>query len=112
LIVGERPPSADGLLGWWYAGWGQSKDGSAEMVLGAAERNDHPRYDKCPKGPYSFTAPQANNVCDLFHFWSYHRNGANFLFCDGSVHFIPYAAAPIMPALATRAGGEAVSIDF
>jgi hypothetical protein len=27
-------------------------------------------------------------------------------------HFIPYAAAPIMPALATRAGGEAVSIDF
>ena len=35
-----------------------------------------------------------------------------FRFSDGLAHFIPYAAAPIMPALATRAGGEAVSIDF
>ena len=27
-------------------------------------------------------------------------------FADGSVRFFPYAADPIMPALATRAGGE------
>ncbi len=39
LAVGERPPSADKVLGWWYAGWGQSKDGSAEMVLGVREFN-------------------------------------------------------------------------
>jgi prepilin-type processing-associated H-X9-DG protein len=110
LMVGERPPSADGFLGWWYAGWGQSKDGSAEMLLGVVERNDHSRYRMCPKGPYSFTAGQANNICDLFHYWSHHSGGANFLFCDGSVHFLPYSAAPIMPALATRAGGEAVSV--
>ncbi len=39
-------------------------------------------------------------------------NGANFLFCDGSVHFIPYSAAGIMPALATRAGGEVVTVEW
>src|SRR5207237_412657 len=34
LAVGERPPSNDHNLGWWYAGWGQRKTGSADMVLG------------------------------------------------------------------------------
>jgi hypothetical protein len=29
---------------------------------------------------------------------------------DGSVHFLAYSEAPILPALATRAGGEAVSL--
>jgi len=113
LMVGERPPSADGVLGWWYAGWGQTKDGSAEMILSVAELNDGPLYRGCPRGPYSYSPGQLNYQCDAFHFWSLHPgNGANFLFCDGSVRFIPYSAAPLMPALATRAGGEVVSLDF
>jgi prepilin-type processing-associated H-X9-DG protein/prepilin-type N-terminal cleavage/methylation domain-containing protein len=110
LMVGERPPSADGRLGWWYAGWGQLKDGSAEALLGVAEWNDGPFYRQCPRGPYSYGPGRNANQCDTFHFWSLHPGGANFLFCDGSVHFLPYSAAPIMPALATRAGGEAVSV--
>jgi prepilin-type processing-associated H-X9-DG protein len=110
LMVGERPPSADGVLGWWYAGWGQLKDGSAEMVLGAAERNDGPLYRGCPRGPYSFSPGNLSNQCDTFHFWSLHAGGANFLFADGSVHFLPYAAGSIMPALATRNGGEVVTV--
>jgi prepilin-type N-terminal cleavage/methylation domain-containing protein/prepilin-type processing-associated H-X9-DG protein len=112
LLVGERPPSADGFLGWWYAGWGQNLDGSAEVVLGVQERNIYHLARTCPAGPYSYGPGKPGNMCDAFHFWSLHPNGANFLFCDGSVHFIPYAAAPIMPALATRAGGEAVNVDF
>ncbi len=50
----------------------------------------------------------------MFRFWSLHPGGANFLFVDGSVHFLPYSTRPIMPALASRAGGEAVvfSIDL
>jgi prepilin-type processing-associated H-X9-DG protein len=35
-----------------------------------------------------------------------HTGGANFLFADGSVKFLPYSAAPLLPALATRNGGE------
>jgi prepilin-type processing-associated H-X9-DG protein len=51
--------------------------------------------------------------CDQAHFWSLHAGGANFLFADGSTHFFSYAADTVLPALATRNGGEAVSAtDF
>ena len=46
----------------------------------------------------------------MFHFWSPHPGGANFAFADGSVRFLRYSADSIMPALATRAGGEVVSV--
>ena len=48
-----------------------------------------------------------SNQCDMFHFWSLHSGGAHFLFADGSVQFLSYASAPLLPALASRAGGEA-----
>jgi prepilin-type N-terminal cleavage/methylation domain-containing protein/prepilin-type processing-associated H-X9-DG protein len=109
LMAGERPPSADGRFGWWYAGWGQNQDGSAEVVLGVREKNV--RGLGCPPGPYEYGPGKPQNQCDMFHFWSLHAGkGANFLFCDGSVHFIPYAAKDILPALATRDGHEAVAV--
>ena len=110
LLVGERPPSEDHNLGWWYAGWGQDQDGSAEYVLCVNEMNTSgTRSSTCPLGPYEFAPGNARDPCDAFHFWSLHPGGANFAFADGSVHFMAYSAASIMPALATRAGGEVVS---
>jgi prepilin-type processing-associated H-X9-DG protein len=110
-MVGERPPSSDGAAGWWYGGWGQAKEGSADMVLGVEEQYASPYYVvDCPPGPYLFAPGGLNDTCATFHFWSLHPGGANFLFADGSVHFLHYDAAPIMPALASRAGGEAVSL--
>ena len=47
IIVGERPPSADLTLGWWYAGWGQSKDGSGDSVLGVCELVTSERFSDC-----------------------------------------------------------------
>jgi len=110
LLVGERPPSADLVLGWWYAGWGQDKDGEGDMLLGARTKNNRTWAADCPIGPYPFSAGKLDNQCDAFHFWSPHPGGANFVFADGSVRFLAYSADPIMPALATRAGGEAVSL--
>jgi prepilin-type N-terminal cleavage/methylation domain-containing protein/prepilin-type processing-associated H-X9-DG protein len=111
LMVGERPPSADKWFGWWYTGLGQFATGSDDMLLGVRERNARtsPFTLACPSGPYDFRTGQMNQQCDLFHFWSLHDGGATFAFCDASVHFLPYSANPIMPALATRSGGEAVS---
>ncbi|MCU0705378.1 MAG: DUF1559 domain-containing protein [Fimbriiglobus sp.] len=112
LLVGERPPSADFRLGWWYRGWGLYQDGTGEMILGVQERNFSSDYPDCSAGPFHFTAGRTTNECDLFHFWSQHPGGANFAFCDGSVRFLRYSADAVLPALATRAGGEVVPGDL
>ncbi len=130
LMVGERPTSSDLAYGWWFAGAGQGdRDGSTDIILGTNEYN----IEVCP-GPHPpqigtwdsrggpprpgtetsyFQPGQANfsQICDMLHFWSLHPGGANFLFADGSVHFLAYAAAPVLPQLATRAGGEVVNSD-
>jgi prepilin-type N-terminal cleavage/methylation domain-containing protein/prepilin-type processing-associated H-X9-DG protein len=113
LMVGERLPNAELRFGWWYAGVGQNLNGSADMLLGVLESRDPAcfRTPTCQTShPYPFGPGSVKNPCDIFHFWSLHTGGANFLFADGSVHFLSYSAAPLMPALATRAGGEVVSV--
>jgi prepilin-type processing-associated H-X9-DG protein len=112
IIVGERPPSADFWYGWWYAGYGQQGTGSGDMLLGAREQNasGNPFVFGCSPGPYHFAPGKVDNQCDLFHFWSLHSGGAYFLFADGSVHFLTYDADSVLPALATRAGREAVEL--
>ncbi|MCI0701585.1 MAG: DUF1559 domain-containing protein [Planctomycetia bacterium] len=112
LLVGERPPSPDMWLGWWYAGWGVDTIGTADTVLGARERATpaYPDMPDCGAGFTSFRPGTLDNMCDVMHFWSLHTGGAHFLFADGSVRFLRYDAAGILPALATRAGGEVVTI--
>jgi prepilin-type N-terminal cleavage/methylation domain-containing protein/prepilin-type processing-associated H-X9-DG protein len=122
LAAGERPPSWDLLFGWWYAGAGQwdrgftppRDSGSCDVTLGAAELNlksmGIPQLNACPEQPYGFGPGTIQNPCDQFHFWSLHAGGSNFLFADGRVHFLTYGAAPLLPALATRAGGEAAPL--
>ncbi|MBI3407848.1 MAG: DUF1559 domain-containing protein [Planctomycetes bacterium] len=82
------------------------------MHMGMSELNVIPGNPySCPPGPYSFSPGSLTEQCDMFHFWSLHSGGANFAFADGSVRFLSYSAAPIMPALATRAGGEVVNLE-
>jgi prepilin-type N-terminal cleavage/methylation domain-containing protein/prepilin-type processing-associated H-X9-DG protein len=110
LLIGERPPSATFKFGWWYAGWGQDKNGDADLVLGVRTRNYSPYGLGCPDGPYEFVPGSFDDPCAAFHFWSPHPGGAHFVFADGSVRFLCYSANDILPALATRAVGETVQI--
>jgi prepilin-type processing-associated H-X9-DG protein len=110
LLVGERPPSEDKTLGWCYAGGGQQGEGSTDMVLGVREVNIWPFGGDCLGGPYHFVSGRVNEECDVFHFWSMHPGGANFLFADGAVRFLSYSVDPLLPALASRAGRETVDL--
>jgi prepilin-type N-terminal cleavage/methylation domain-containing protein/prepilin-type processing-associated H-X9-DG protein len=119
LLVGERPPSFDLVYGWWYAGAGQwdysyspgpHNSGSCDVTLGLAElnikSNGSAQLDACPDGPYKFGPGTILNPCDQFRFWSLHINGSNFLYADGSVHFVSNGAADVLILMSTRAGGE------
>jgi len=111
LLIGERPPSTDFQFGWWYAGVGQRLSGSADLILGVREQNLQPIISgsKCGPGAYPFRESRFDDPCGMFHFWSPHSGGANFLLADGSVRLLSYGANDLMPALASRAGGEPVT---
>jgi prepilin-type N-terminal cleavage/methylation domain-containing protein/prepilin-type processing-associated H-X9-DG protein len=117
LLIGERPPSPDFWYGWWYA-TGSGSVSTGDVTLGVAELNPAKSggmstyLEDCPVGPYAYLAGR-NEQCDTLHFWSYHSAGANFALADGAVRLIPYSiSAETLVALATRAGGEVVAIDF
>jgi prepilin-type processing-associated H-X9-DG protein len=136
LLVGERgfrrgalevidtTEDMDNLrFGNWFSAPGQ-RNGSVGVVLGTRELNFDSGWSRlawerdCPPGPYRFGPPgqirdatgSVRQECDLFHFWSWHGGGANFLYADGSVHFLAYGADIVLPALGTRAGGEVVTL--
>jgi len=109
LMVGERPPSARLDSGWWYA---NHLDVHAYDNLLYAETLLGP-FDcaPLPDPTFRFGPGRFDNQCDMYHFWSPHRGGANFVFADGSVRFLAYSVSPLMRSLASRNGGEVVTVD-
>jgi prepilin-type processing-associated H-X9-DG protein len=110
-MAGERPPPDSLQAGWWYSG--SVGDGigfrgpNNGFVFGAGSLL---MGDPCTPLDKTFGPGRLDNPCDRYHLWSLHPGGANFLFADGSVHFLSFAAEPIMVALASRAGGEVVTL--
>jgi prepilin-type N-terminal cleavage/methylation domain-containing protein/prepilin-type processing-associated H-X9-DG protein len=121
LLVGERPPSSDLWIGWWFAGAGYGLDGltAGDHVLGTREykfvnnvlefKNGSLQHVNCPPNKVKFEPGLITDPCDQVHFWSQHPGGANFALADGSVRFIAYSSDAVLPALATRAGGETLA---
>jgi prepilin-type N-terminal cleavage/methylation domain-containing protein len=105
VMVGERPPQPVTTWGR-YSAYGNGSISGARLLdtLASQDGNKQP----CPAPPYFFGAGPLSvyNPCSINQMWSNHRGGANFILGDGSVRYITYSAALIMPALATYNGGE------
>jgi prepilin-type processing-associated H-X9-DG protein len=110
LMIGERPVGPTGAYSAWYASWGDCVC-SLNQILSAGNGKWNPGYSSCKISISVFREGRLEELCDLNHFWSLHRGGANFAFADGTVRFLTYDSANIIPALATRAGGEIVQVD-
>jgi prepilin-type processing-associated H-X9-DG protein len=105
LMVGERPPTANLLEGWWGASDYDTLLSTRQLygdLFGAAG---------CVL-PGLFGPGSLNGPCngDGNHFWSFHSGGANWLLGDGSVRFLPYSASAQTIPLGSRNGGEVVDL--
>ncbi len=111
LMVGERPSFLAGgsfSCGSWVYSEIDSALGLPNTKQWCASADQF--GNACPGGQQWFRQGDPNNPCDGNHFWSKHSGGGNWLFCDGSVHFLSYnIGTAIQAALATKAGGEVIS---
>jgi prepilin-type N-terminal cleavage/methylation domain-containing protein/prepilin-type processing-associated H-X9-DG protein len=116
VMVGERPSSPDLLWGWWFAAIGEWPwFGAPDIVLGVEEIdvNNPPQTEYTAHEFYRPGDLNDPNYYHRWHHWSTHASGSNWLMGDGSVRFITYAAGTtVLPALATRSGGEVIPIDW
>ena len=111
LLVGERPPSNTLYYGWMWAGAGDYPFfGATDVVLGVRERANDPS-----SAPDFYRPGTLNDPTDShrYHFWSLHTGGGMWLFADGHVQFLTYAAGTdavggqtVLEALASRGGGD------
>lgn len=110
-MVGERPPPDSLEAGPWYPRFERSILGRFHgPTQGLLVEQQAFIGDTC-RDLFRFGPGRTDNPCDRYHFWSLHTGGANFAFADGSVRYLPYSTQPIMIPLATRNGGETVSLD-
>jgi len=110
LMIGERPPGPRGAFGAWYAGWGYTVCSLSQILPAVGDSFVPPQASDCPLSTSGLRPGIVGNACDIPHFWSLYSGGANFAFADCSVRFVTYEQTGILPALATRSGGEVV--DF
>jgi prepilin-type N-terminal cleavage/methylation domain-containing protein len=87
VMVGPRPPWNGGGWGWSMSNYG---------------------FDSGTYVTATTYAPQPFSANCLVCQFSPFPAGGNWLFGDGSVRLVPYSAAALVPALATRNGGETV----
>ncbi len=108
VMIGERPTGLSGYGSTWYSGWGTFRYFKGQLMPVDVEWANSPVERTVCQDRTVFQPGKYDDPCHQHHFWSLHPGGANFAFADGSVRFLSYSAASVLPALATRAGGETV----
>jgi len=107
LLVGERPSYPKVFCGAWVYNEIDSAMGLPNTKQWCANQDQFGK--PCPGGQQWFRPGDQNNPCDGNHYWSKHTGGGNWLFCDGSVHFLSYSiGTAVQRALATKNGGEVI----
>jgi prepilin-type processing-associated H-X9-DG protein len=104
--VGTPPYGQDGWdIPIWFVDWATGVERLSSMGINKPISAvpgvcfNIPQHDAPACGPQSGLG-----------FGSYHAGGANFLLCDGSVHFVKDSTdTRVLSALGTRAGGEVTS---
>jgi prepilin-type N-terminal cleavage/methylation domain-containing protein/prepilin-type processing-associated H-X9-DG protein len=117
IMIGERPPGGGGDASSDPLNWGWWAYDDFDSLLWAVMPNGpngpnaaDGKGNPCPAVNY-FSPGSIANDCDVNHFWSPHSGGGYFAFADGSVRFLDYSLGVlILPKLATRNGGEVVSL--
>ncbi|VTS07690.1 DUF1559 domain-containing protein [Tuwongella immobilis] len=114
LLIGEKIPLGKYLAGNWYANAItledlMAGDSISSGISSSMMSTNLTRIGPC-QGPFRYGPSRVTNPCDATHFGSLHPGGSNFVLCDGSVRFIAYSAVDLMPALASRNGGEIVDV--
>jgi prepilin-type N-terminal cleavage/methylation domain-containing protein/prepilin-type processing-associated H-X9-DG protein len=107
LIIAEDA----GRPQWWTAA-GQRQATNPVSGSGWADRdNEYITHGAPADGANASGGPCAVNCTNENEVFSFHTNGSNVLFCDGSVHFLRSdMKMRVMGRLITKSGGEVVSL--
>jgi hypothetical protein len=116
LMIGERPPPADGQWGWWDSAC-CIQDGISP-ARGNTNLYSSGINGNCPN-PAVYGRGNVQDNCSFNSLWSCHEQGGNFCMGDGSVRTISYQAGnqivvnmSLLEALASASGKEVVNIDY
>jgi len=116
LLLGERPPPADGKWGWWDSRC--CIEDTISPAFGTDKIYSNGIFGKCPM-PAVYKQGDARDNCAFHALWSNHIAGGNFCMADGSVRSISYQAGTspsgtttLLEALASRNGREVTSGDY
>jgi len=102
---GRKVAGNFGMSYAWYGPWG----GTSSFWLSTFDSNG----TATPNGQRTINFTNIDRTFNVGGFYSFHSQGMNALFLDGSVQFLDETIAPqILVALVSRAGGEIVSTPW